>query len=109
MKDLTCNRCTGRGYIGRWERGELEAPQLPPLQRQRTVRGRAAQSFLQVSGGSVVIRRLLAKIRRQPAYLLDHQKGEPTALKLRTGNQEVLCDPLLSSNPNPKQGRLFKL
>lgn len=22
MKDLTCNRCTGRGYVGRWERGK---------------------------------------------------------------------------------------
>lgn len=56
-----------------------------------------------------MIRRLLAKIRRQPAYPLEPSKGELAVLKLRTTQQEVLCDPLLSSQPNPKQGRLFKL
>ncbi len=56
-----------------------------------------------------MIRRLLAKLKRQPAYPLDRPANEPQTLQLRTSSEQVLCDPLLSSSPNPKRGRLFKL
>lgn len=56
-----------------------------------------------------MIQRLIAKLKRQPAYPLDRPANEPQAITLRTSSEQVLCDPLLSSNPSPKRRGLFKL